>query len=320
MNRFAVYLATGGAFVTMLDAVVGGLLASGLGLRVFWIVMAVFALGGVVYGICVATHQGVGVRPRKAAARRTFAIGGTVAVPANLAAGGGSGASVKLDLPSGRYTVPSLVAAMQAVSTYMGQTGLSLNQTRMSIAFDALDVKAKPLPPVTRRSGYAIGVREWAIDDDNRLCSVNSNFGTWEPGINTARCRALTARSGHHAPAAYCTCGFYVRKLSDVVLQTSSLHVLGAVRCWGRIIEHQEGFRAEHAEVVALLRPDCTPVLSTSRLRSVWIQVGCWLTKIDTTAKTYGVPCLPEHDDHGRTRFLDYIGEFGEIWRLKRDE
>lgn len=49
---------------------------------------------------------------------------------------------------------------------------------------------------------------------------------------------------GHEAPSIDCTCGLYGTHEPDILRRTKTPGVLGRVALWGRVIEHDLGFRA----------------------------------------------------------------------------
>jgi hypothetical protein len=51
---------------------------------------------------------------------------------------------------------------------------------------------------------------------------------------------------GHEAPQYDCQCGFYATKEPDEQWATYSV-VYGKVALWGRVIEHERGYRAQYA-------------------------------------------------------------------------
>ena len=72
----------------------------------------------------------------------------------------------------------------------------------------------------------------------------------------------------HEVPMVYCSCGFYamrdlvpelVRIISESLLR-AQIHVLGRVLLAGKVIEHDDGYRAERARIAELI-----PVKGTER-------------------------------------------------------
>lgn len=58
-----------------------------------------------------------------------------------------------------------------------------------------------------------------------------------------ARC---TKRRHHRVPDDGCTCGLHATRLPGQLPWSRGPGVLGRVALWGRVIEHERGFRAEH--------------------------------------------------------------------------
>jgi hypothetical protein len=137
------------------------------------------------------------------------------------------------------------------------------------------------LDPSPRReptvySECVIGYRRWQLADWTLV--PNSVGDPWRPGINHARCRthdqgyasALWAQHGvsmhsggtglpHAAPDAHCGCGLYaLHDPLDPHLEGSAgpmVFISGAVAAWGRLEVHWAGFRAEYAQILALVPP-----------------------------------------------------------------
>jgi hypothetical protein len=65
----------------------------------------------------------------------------------------------------------------------------------------------------------------------------------------------------HPAPFEGCSCGIWTRNTLDDLKGFLSYnspaetlpYVLGAVKVWGKIIAHEDGFRAEYAQIVGLI-------------------------------------------------------------------
>jgi hypothetical protein len=99
----------------------------------------------------------------------------------------------------------------------------------------------------------AIGFRTWRVYGTDRLLSPVSRDHRmrdhWMPGESfAAYCEAL----GDGCPHCDCVCGVYAFRDLRHLPSPQPLHVTGAVALWGRIVEHELGFRAEHARPVAL--------------------------------------------------------------------
>lgn len=145
-------------------------------------------------------------------------------------------------------------------------------------------------------SECVVGYRAWGVDSQGQLWPLADRRNAWQPGVNTARCNCLTRpgvndvlkfewiwRDGkrvlepappHVAPATDCECGLYSwrqpRRIwgSDPRYRAGT-RVCGAVASWGRMQVHHDGFRAEHACVVALAYPPDTESAAFATLRRV---------------------------------------------------
>jgi hypothetical protein len=113
-----------------------------------------------------------------------------------------------------------------------------------------------------------VGFRHWHVEH-GRLFSIGRHplddvdcpsgagaFGRIEWPVSGLT--ALPCRDGP-APALDCSCGVYATSdLRDPGAAWRSgphyaRHVIGAVALWGRVVEHETGYRAQHARPIALL-------------------------------------------------------------------
>jgi hypothetical protein len=134
-------------------------------------------------------------------------------------------------------------------------------------------------PPLRREppvfSECVIGYRRWMLTDWTLV--PNSIGDPWRPGINHARCRthdpgyagALWAQrhasiyiesnpEPHTTPDPDCECGLYALHDLDLIRghePETIVFIIGAVAAWGRLEVHWDGFRAEYAQIVALVPP-----------------------------------------------------------------
>lgn len=114
-----------------------------------------------------------------------------------------------------------------------------------------------------------VGWRVWSVRPEG----IASDTGTQEWGLAslayhnvrwpvrrqlTASCLYATPRNtGNAAPEAKCTCGVHAYKsleMAEMYLRTASIAnawgwplAYGSVNLWGRVIECENGYRAEHA-------------------------------------------------------------------------
>ena len=92
--------------------------------------------------------------------------------------------------------------------------------------------------------------RAWALTghrDGTELLlrPVAKRARTWRPReVVEASCR--TSR-WHEAPDPACTCGLHGTHGIEVLRKTKCPAVLGRVALWGRVIEHEQGYRAQFA-------------------------------------------------------------------------
>jgi hypothetical protein len=98
----------------------------------------------------------------------------------------------------------------------------------------------------------ALGWRGWLMTNQGlRALSMPS---CWQPGPNRAEC----LRRAHWAPAQGCNCGWNAyHSLSSVSVLPGQ--IAGAIQAGGLVHVHYHGFRAERAEIVALLKPEDWP-------------------------------------------------------------
>jgi hypothetical protein len=97
----------------------------------------------------------------------------------------------------------------------------------------------------------------------------------------------------HRAPDERCACGFYALKSVDAVAfmitdlwsKTSALEpegiVLGRVELAGKIVEHDQGYRAERARVAGLIPTTANGAITRSVAASLDLRVGA---ELDTRA------------------------------------
>jgi hypothetical protein len=125
--------------------------------------------------------------------------------------------------------------------------------------------------------------RAWRFDG-KYLSAVVHQYQRWESYPQPAECFSYQYQSGfsgvysrHPAPEDTCTCGYYstlnIRVMKDYARQTmvsfdvemlSEATAIGVVSVWGKVIEHQEGYRSEYAyPKLVIVLPPTTAVLKT---------------------------------------------------------
>lgn len=104
-----------------------------------------------------------------------------------------------------------------------------------------------------------MGWRAWNLsetDGDPSLEPAGSGTGAWPPRqAVVARCGApalMTVGVGRHdAPDPRCTCGIYAGRSLDTFERNRPAWppptVIGTIALWGRIVEHERGWRARYA-------------------------------------------------------------------------
>jgi hypothetical protein len=109
-------------------------------------------------------------------------------------------------------------------------------------------VSAQPQPLSDHALDPVEGWRTWVLDrdgDDLRLVSplVDALWPGGRPFGATCRRHA-----GHRAPAQDCSCGIYaVSSPADLGSVCAGVSVVGSVALWGRVVEHERGYRGELA-------------------------------------------------------------------------
>jgi hypothetical protein len=91
--------------------------------------------------------------------------------------------------------------------------------------------------------------RAWALTgrrdgDDLLLRPVAGRSRPWRPGeVAEAACKHARM---HAAPNVDCSCGLHATRTSDLLRRARCPSVLGRVALWGRVIEHEHGYRAQY--------------------------------------------------------------------------
>ena len=118
---------------------------------------------------------------------------------------------------------------------------------------DTHDLRSCPQLPIVKLADAdapLVGFRSWKRGK-TRLRSYFKDVAWNAAGPTKAMC---DLHAHHQAPALRCTCGMYAcHSLRDAALH---LHdpdfVAGAVLGWGRVFLHENGWRAEYAQVLCL--------------------------------------------------------------------
>ena len=167
----------------------------------------------------------------------------------------------------------------------------------------------------------AVGYRFWRVDPDDAwtrgrlqspvaetlwppLTTLDAECQT-RPGLRLARAGLHRADGERVSPEPGCSCGIYA--YHDIGPMTRALREEpymfgGAVLCWGRIVIHPEGIRAQHARPLALCRPESPTV----QLRTA--------TLLEEVTREYAIPLLELKD------LITYASEFGRSYKPEPGE
>ncbi len=158
-------------------------------------------------------------------------------------------------------------------------------------------------------AGEVLGWRAWRLKplcavppvDPHLLFSATAMSETPWPADRTmtAVCRRTITfaafayyganRGANHdevAPAMDCTCGVYARATPERVMREyykgatqGGMAVIGRVRLWGRVIEHEDGYRAQCARVDMLL--PLWPPRMDARMRALAARYGATVDDVE---------------------------------------
>ncbi|MGZ8625886.1 MAG: hypothetical protein ACXWXK_04335 [Actinomycetota bacterium] len=107
---------------------------------------------------------------------------------------------------------------------------------------------ARPAIDRTTLTEPIAGWRTWTIAGSRDgtevvLLPIAGTGKPWPPRLPVA---AECAKGRHHpVPGLDCTCGIHATLATDRLRRTRDPAVLGRVALWGRVLEHEHGFRAE---------------------------------------------------------------------------
>lgn len=167
-------------------------------------------------------------------------------------------------------------------------------------------VQSRPAKEVSLFSECVIGYRKWRLAD--WVLSPINHGSPWRPGVNKAVCQPDKTHfylsnyndapmfGYHEAPGKNCNCGMNAFFEPKGIREGGD--VLGAVVGWGDLQVHPDGFRAEYAQIVGLLResvlndsPNSLDLTEVSRLYDVPV-VGS-MEELQMEASEHGSP-LPK--------------------------
>ena len=102
-------------------------------------------------------------------------------------------------------------------------------------------------------SSYIVGWRGWwIVNDELYSLAPRPHGGPWPVHTaNSAQCMLLMRSFDVHNPTK-CFCGIYAYKTREGLMRNLSSPIpnqlcMGRVALWGRVMEHEDGWRAEYA-------------------------------------------------------------------------
>ncbi len=142
---------------------------------------------------------------------------------------------------------------------------------------------------------HVVGFRQWAL---GRVVDMRMEEGLWSISqpirwSRRMRARCLKQRGGHFAPDWGCECGLYAKHNMGYPTGLQSGCGYGAVKAWGKLQVHHDGFRAEYAEVIALAYGDRWSVSSFALVSRVADALGIPLVplvRLGDLALEHGAP------------------------------
>lgn len=140
-----------------------------------------------------------------------------------------------------------------------------------------------------------IGYRSWYTDDrpDQPFLKSIVQNNHWEKQ-NEARCMRPAHWHRGPAPGDGCECGLYAfHGLEQAFGYSGKKGVTGIVRGWGLTRIHRDGWRAQYAEVLAIIEPKPPEPTAPG-----WVHAqGDWVTRhrdlARQAAEYYQVPLIP---------------------------
>lgn len=95
-----------------------------------------------------------------------------------------------------------------------------------------------------------MGWRVWTLHtnlrhNEIRMRPIAGNGAPWPP-IEPARA-SCTRRRWHRVPELACTCGLHATRDAGLLHRARNPAVVGTVALWGRVVEHELGYRGQFA-------------------------------------------------------------------------
>lgn len=155
-----------------------------------------------------------------------------------------------------------------------------------------------------------IGFRTWKYGGPGKDLKSVAQTHRWTKRIEARCLRPIHLHRGH-APAEGCDCGLYAfHDLPDAITYRTALDVtdvVGIVRGWGSLRVHQDGWRAQYAEILAIVEPPIQDVRIPSQATIVAAKHKRALAAAHEAGRHYGVPVIPAQ---GATAMACEFGSF----------
>jgi len=95
-----------------------------------------------------------------------------------------------------------------------------------------------------------MGWRVWTLHSNRRhtelrMRPIAGNAAPWPP-MEPARA-SCTRRRRHRVPEPACTCGLHATRAPGLLHRARNPAVVGTVALWGRVVEHELGYRGQFA-------------------------------------------------------------------------
>lgn len=151
--------------------------------------------------------------------------------------------------------------------------------------------------PVEPTLGCKVGWRGWMVFEPGLL---TTSYTVWLPDERT---EAVCLKCGEELPGERCSCGIYAFKKPAQVFADGyhQQDLLGEVWLWGRVVEHERGWRAQYAAVKRLYfaKHHVMKKISSHSYSSMREeQVGAALMKAQYVAFRYGVELEVIEQEH----------------------
>jgi hypothetical protein len=178
-----------------------------------------------------------------------------------------------------------------------------------------------------------VGYRSWRFDSDRLKAIAWEEY--WVPGVNTAQCHLTRGDRGRrwarlanhnpeHVPSHDCQCGLYAYHRPVNVIPGGAIEgITGAVTAWGKMEVHPTGFRAQYAEIVALVSRNKTIAETRRAARRYRVPVVYSKDELEAVALEHGssLPSsalpLPQVRSGHESDTLVAVRPFGGVWKCR---